>query len=104
MTATVLLCLAVVLAVFGAARAANRRRVEPPSITCPRCGMTSYNPNDIREGYCGHCHDWTRVSPNDGSEIRTKTGRILTDADIEALADEAERGYDLPPNDGSVAP
>ena len=21
--------------------------------------MTSYNPNDIREGYCGNCHDWT---------------------------------------------
>ena len=32
---------------------------EQPSITCPVCGMTSYNPNDIREGYCGHCHDWT---------------------------------------------
>jgi hypothetical protein len=30
-----------------------------PSITCPVCGMTSYNPNDIREGYCGRCHDWT---------------------------------------------
>ncbi|HET6299156.1 MAG TPA: DEAD/DEAH box helicase family protein, partial [Kribbella sp.] len=25
---------------------------------------------------------------------RTKTGRILTDADVQALADEAERGYD----------
>lgn len=32
---------------------------ETPSITCPRCGRTSYNPNDIREGYCGYCHDWT---------------------------------------------
>jgi len=30
-----------------------------PSISCPRCGMTSCNPNDIREGYCGNCHDWT---------------------------------------------
>ena len=29
------------------------------SITCPKCGMTSFNPNDIREGYCGNCHDWT---------------------------------------------
>lgn len=27
--------------------------------TCPRCGRTSHNPNDIREGYCGNCHDWT---------------------------------------------
>jgi hypothetical protein len=25
---------------------------------------------------------------------RTKTGRILTDEDVQALADEAERGYD----------
>jgi hypothetical protein len=30
-----------------------------PSITCPQCGMTSHNPNDVREGYCGNCHDWT---------------------------------------------
>jgi len=27
--------------------------------TCPRCQRTSYNPNDIAEGYCGNCHDWT---------------------------------------------
>ena len=26
---------------------------------------------------------------------RTRTGKELTDADIEALADEAERGYDV---------
>lgn len=33
----------------------------------------------------------------DGAEevIRTKSGRILTDEDIQALADEAERGYDI---------
>lgn len=29
------------------------------SITCPVCGRTSWNPNDVREGYCGHCHAWT---------------------------------------------
>jgi ribosomal protein L37E len=29
------------------------------SITCPRCGQTSHNPDDVREGYCGVCHDWT---------------------------------------------
>lgn len=27
--------------------------------------------------------------------FKTKTGKVLTDADIEALADEAERGYDV---------
>ena len=27
-----------------------------PSITCPRCGWTSFNLNDIEQRYCGHCH------------------------------------------------
>lgn len=31
------------------------------SITCPRCGRTSWNPNDVREGYCGACHEWTNA-------------------------------------------
>ena len=31
------------------------------SITCPVCGMTSYHPVDIAEGYCGNCHDFTGV-------------------------------------------
>jgi hypothetical protein len=26
------------------------------SIVCPRCGRRSYNVNDIRQRYCGHCH------------------------------------------------
>lgn len=26
------------------------------SITCLRCGMTSYSPSDVREKYCGNCH------------------------------------------------
>ncbi|MDO8392543.1 MAG: ribbon-helix-helix domain-containing protein [Actinomycetota bacterium] len=32
---------------------------------------------------------------DDPTTHRTASGRVLTDADIEALADEAERGYDL---------
>ena len=28
-------------------------------------------------------------------EYRTKSGKVLTDADIQALADEAEEGYDV---------
>lgn len=31
------------------------------AFACPRCGMISHNANDVREGYCGNCHDWTRV-------------------------------------------
>jgi len=26
---------------------------------CPVCGMVSYHPTDIAEGFCGNCHDWT---------------------------------------------
>lgn len=34
----------------------------PPSYTCPRCAMTTHHPDDVREGYCGNCHDWTRAT------------------------------------------
>jgi hypothetical protein len=33
--------------------------VESPSITCPVCGMTSYNANDVRHGWCGNCRKQT---------------------------------------------
>ena len=35
------------------------KRCQWPSITCPKCGRTSYNVNDIEQGYCGQCHAWT---------------------------------------------
>lgn len=28
----------------------------PKSTTCPRCGRTSYNSEDITHHYCGACH------------------------------------------------
>lgn len=34
---------------------------EPPFI-CPRCCAVSHHPTDAAEGYCGACHDWTRLS------------------------------------------
>ena len=33
--------------------------------------------------------------PDNPKNYTTKTGKTLTDADIEAMADEAERGYDV---------
>lgn len=48
---------------FEAIRDMDRApREDPPSFTCPKCGMTSYHPTDIKEGYCGNCHDWTGTS------------------------------------------
>lgn len=26
------------------------------SITCLSCGQTSFNPNDVQQRYCAHCH------------------------------------------------
>jgi len=43
----------------GHKRPSPSDRKEQESITCPVCGRTSYNPTDIREGYCGACNDWT---------------------------------------------
>lgn len=35
----------------------NSPKIVPqPSYTCPRCGRTSYNPNDLAQRYCGACH------------------------------------------------
>ena len=31
----------------------------PAHFTCPTCKRVSYNPNDLREGYCGACHEFT---------------------------------------------
>jgi hypothetical protein len=31
----------------------------PQSVTCPACGMTSHNANDVAQLYCGNCDWWT---------------------------------------------
>jgi hypothetical protein len=31
-------------------------RMAQPSIACPSCGKTSYNPTDVSERFCGNCH------------------------------------------------
>lgn len=35
------------------------------------------------------------MTDNAKESYRTESGRVLTDADIEAMADEAEQGYDV---------
>lgn len=34
-----------------------------PSFTCPTCRETSYLQQDIDNGYCGNCHDFTGEPP-----------------------------------------
>lgn len=55
----------------------------PPSITCPVCRRTSYHPNDIAQGFCGYCHDWT--SP-DLADLAGYEGLLMTEPDPDQLA------------------
>ena len=34
-----------------------------PVFVCPECSTTSFNPNDIRENYCGRCHKFFPEEP-----------------------------------------
>ena len=31
---------------------------KPNTFTCPKCGKVSHNPNDVKERYCGACHEF----------------------------------------------
>lgn len=35
------------------------RRLGRLPFTCPRCRTASNHPDDKRDGYCAHCHDYT---------------------------------------------
>jgi hypothetical protein len=41
--------------------------ITPASFRCPRCGKVSVHPDDIRNRYCGACHDWTGARTGRGS-------------------------------------
>jgi ribosomal protein L37E len=50
------------LAFVSTAILARRKEPEPESFVCKRCGIKSYNPNDIRERYCGRCHEFDAMA------------------------------------------
>jgi len=39
-------------------KASKAYTIQPDSITHLKCGKTSYNANDIKNRYCGHCHEF----------------------------------------------
>lgn len=47
----------------------DMRPEEPPSVTCPECFLTSYNPSDIRLGFCGRCAVSTSIGTS-GYDLR----------------------------------
>lgn len=42
----------------GIKEVGNLNRTEQEIIVCPQCGRRSSHPMDIKERYCGHCHEW----------------------------------------------
>jgi hypothetical protein len=60
------------------------------SITCPQCGMTSYNETDVAERYCGNCRNWhdqLDPRPPSGAEVYTPPKWIAVQQAREAAAD-----------------
>jgi ribosomal protein L37E len=49
---------------------------DQPHVTCPQCGMTSYNPHDIEWGYCGNCHAYTS-----SVDVMERARRFLREAE-----------------------
>ena len=56
------------------------------AFTCPRCGRTSHHPTDEAEGYCGACHDWTRLA----AELEGLRALTVEDLTARLLARDAE--------------
>lgn len=57
------------------------------SYTCPHCGAVSYNPNDLRYGYCGRCHRWR----DEFAEWSAFLGYRVTDAGAHRTAEAARK-------------
>jgi hypothetical protein len=55
---------------------------EVPSFVCPACRSASSHPEDVRNGYCGHCHDFTG-RPTPGLPPAPAGRRYLSCAEVE---------------------
>ena len=67
---------------------------DPMAVTCPRCKAKPGHKCTTPGGNPTYQTHMARQAEAE-KPIVTKTGKVLTDADIEALADEAEAGYDV---------
>jgi hypothetical protein len=57
---------------LGWTRSRREEAATLPSFKCPDCGLVSFNPIDVEEGYCGACHDWTGRTPTTTPEEITE--------------------------------
>jgi hypothetical protein len=66
-----------------------------PSITCPVCDMTSWNPNDVEMGFCGNCHGYTGVvDPMMKARRFVEATRRVDNLDLGDDPDGDMAGYD----------
>jgi len=45
---------------YAVTQAAHASDSGEPHYLCPFCGAVSYNENDIENGYCGRCHEYSK--------------------------------------------
>lgn len=63
-----------------------------PSITCPACGKTSYNRNDIERQYCGNCHVFIEDDVFIKDEFERAKAKVVAESDaIERKVAEASK-------------
>lgn len=65
----------------------------PNSITCPHCHRTSYNPNDMRERYCGACHRYHDDGFALGTEADEPQLLVLTPDQVAEIERQLRRKF-----------
>ena len=74
---------------------------EAASYTCPKCGRTSYNPNDVANKYCGYCHEFEEDEMSDEPRPAIyDPEHYLADAqtEIARLKDELKMAHEVVQN------
>lgn len=63
------------------------------SIKCPKCGIVSFNPNDVEERYCGRCRefhvDMVMVSET-GEDPRDRRQNIYRDGKVHVMREQCD--------------
>lgn len=70
----------------------DKPRTPPSIITCPQCHRVSHNPEDIKQKYCGACHEYT----SDPAVMVAKASRLyMTNAELHHIVTVADRMVDV---------
>jgi hypothetical protein len=59
------------------------------AILCLDCGLISFNPNDVRERYCGNCHEF-----HDAKEVKARVREHFASTPAAEVVASVERILD----------